>query len=110
MAKNRTTGRGRQGAIRGRLQFRLPNGRYAKVDRRTGRILAVKADRKPWKGVVITPAPQRLLRREGPRPVLPGLVSRSAIRARTAPRRQDHARLAVVPQPVPLSMEEAQAA
>ncbi|HWV25386.1 MAG TPA: hypothetical protein VNZ58_14455 [Thermomicrobiales bacterium] len=51
MAKN--TGKGRRGAIRGRTQFRLPSGHYAKRDRRTGEILAIKKDMKPFKGVVM---------------------------------------------------------
>jgi len=55
MAKN--VGGRRIGAIRGRTQFKLPSGHYAKVDRRTGEILSVKADRKPYKNVVITAPP-----------------------------------------------------
>ncbi len=80
MATNRTTGRGRRGAIRGRSQFRLPNGHYAKVDRTTGRILSVKADRKPYKGVVITPTPDRLPQRDGGRMTLPSLTARPPVR------------------------------
>jgi hypothetical protein len=76
MARNLTTGHGRRGAIRGRYQFRLPNGRYAKVDRTTGRILSVKADRKPYKGVVIVAAPARMPRRAGERRTLPTLMAR----------------------------------
>ena len=62
MAKN--VGGRRIGAIRGRTQFRLPNGHYAKRDRRTGEIISIKADRKPYKNVVIErepilPAPAR---------------------------------------------------
>jgi hypothetical protein len=58
MAKNRKTG-GRIGAVRGRTQFQLPNGHYAKRDARTGEILSVKADLKPYKGIVKEkPAPQ----------------------------------------------------
>jgi hypothetical protein len=53
MAKNGARGGGRRGAIRGRTQFLLPNGRYAKRDRRTGEILSIKADTRPYKGVVI---------------------------------------------------------
>jgi len=52
MAKNGGPGGGRRGAIRGRTQFRLPSGHYAKRDRRTGEILAIKADLKPFKNVV----------------------------------------------------------
>lgn len=51
MAKNK--GGRRIGAIRGRTQFMLPNGHYAKRDRRTGEILSIKADLKPYKNVVI---------------------------------------------------------
>jgi hypothetical protein len=51
MAKNK--GGRRVGAIRGRTQFMLPNGHYAKRDRRTGEILSIKADTKPYKNVII---------------------------------------------------------
>ncbi|HEV2073767.1 MAG TPA: hypothetical protein VGR29_09020 [Thermomicrobiales bacterium] len=51
MAKNRKGG-GRIGAVRGRTQFQLPNGHYAKRDTTTGVILSVKADLKPYKGIV----------------------------------------------------------
>jgi hypothetical protein len=81
MARNLTTGHGRRGAIRGRYQFRLPNGRYAKVDRTTGRVLSVKADRKPYKGVVIVAAPARMPRRAGERRTLPALTARPTRRA-----------------------------
>lgn len=75
MARNRGTG-GRTGAVRGRTQFRLPNGHYAKVDRSTGRILSVKADRAPYKGIVIMSAPTHALRRTHERRALPILISR----------------------------------
>lgn len=40
MAKN--TGRGsRKGAVRGRSEFKLPNGNWAKRDTKTGRIMNV---------------------------------------------------------------------
>lgn len=58
MAKN--VGGRRIGAIRNRTQFLLPNGHYAKRDRTTGEILSVKADRKPYKNVVIEREPQSL--------------------------------------------------
>ncbi len=76
MAKNGAKGGGRKGAIRGRTQFLLPNGHYAKRDRKTGEILSVKADTRPYKGVVretaqpeVTPwaepqSPSRHLERE----------------------------------------------
>jgi hypothetical protein len=51
MAKNRKGG-GRIGAVRGRTQFQLPSGHYAKRDSRTGEILSIKADLKPYKGIV----------------------------------------------------------
>ena len=54
MAKN--VGGRRIGAIRGRTQFKLPSGHYAKVDRKTGEILSIKADRKPYKNVIIEKA------------------------------------------------------
>jgi hypothetical protein len=52
MAKNGAKGGGRRGAIRNRTQFQLPDGHYAKRDTRTGEIISVKADLKPYKGVV----------------------------------------------------------
>jgi hypothetical protein len=57
MARNTGTGGSRRGAIRNRSQFRLPSGHYAKRDTRTGLVISVKADRKPWKGVVIEKHP-----------------------------------------------------
>ncbi len=69
MARNRPGGR--RGAVRGRTQYRLPNGRFAKVDRATGRILGIKADRQPYKGIVITPAPPTVPRRHAVRSILP---------------------------------------
>ena len=51
MARNK--GGRRVGAIRGRTQFMLPNGHYAKRDRRTGEILSIKADTKPYRNVII---------------------------------------------------------
>jgi hypothetical protein len=75
MATNRPTG-GRRGAIRNRTQFRLPNGHYAKVNRATGKIIGVKADRNPWKGVVITAAPSRLPGHQRQRANLPQFAAR----------------------------------
>jgi hypothetical protein len=50
MAKN--TGRGyRQGAVKGRSQFKTPSGHPAKRDTRSGRIVNVKSDTKLFKGV-----------------------------------------------------------
>lgn len=56
VAKNK--GGRRIGAIRGRTQFMLPNGHYAKRDRQTGTILSVKADLKPYKNVIIERDPE----------------------------------------------------
>jgi len=52
VAKNGAKGGGRRGAIRNRTQFELPSGHWAKRDTRTGKIISVKADRTPYKGVV----------------------------------------------------------
>jgi hypothetical protein len=50
MAKN--TGLGyRVGAVKGRSQFSTPSGLPAKRNDKTGRIMDVKSDRKPFKGV-----------------------------------------------------------
>ena len=52
MAKNAPRGDGhRIGAVRSRSQFQLPNGHWAKRDRETGRIMDVKSDNDPFKGV-----------------------------------------------------------
>lgn len=52
MAKNPPTGDGhRIGAVRDRSQFRTPSGNWAKRDAETGRIMDVKGDNKPFKGV-----------------------------------------------------------
>lgn len=56
MARN--VGGRRIGAIRGRTQFRLPNGRYAKRNRWTGEIMSIKADLNPYKNVVIDHEPE----------------------------------------------------
>jgi hypothetical protein len=40
-----------EGAVRDRSQFKTPNGNYAKRDADTGRILDVKHDDQPFKGV-----------------------------------------------------------
>jgi hypothetical protein len=55
MARN--VGGRRIGAIRGRTQVKLPNGHYAKRDRRTGEIISIKADLKPYKNVIIEREP-----------------------------------------------------
>jgi len=62
MATNKNTHDGlREGAIRDRSQFQTPSGQWAKRDRDTGRILDVKADTDPFKGVTREHQP-------GPRP------------------------------------------
>jgi hypothetical protein len=50
MAKNTGLGR-RIGAVSERSQFATPSGHPAKRDSKTGRILSVKSDTKPYKGV-----------------------------------------------------------
>lgn len=47
---NRSDGH-REGAVRDRSQFRTPSGDWAKRDASTGRILDVKSDGTPFKGV-----------------------------------------------------------
>ena len=52
MATNPPKGDGhRNGAVRDRSQFRLPNGHWVKRDMETGRIMDVKSDTTPFKGV-----------------------------------------------------------
>lgn len=51
MAKNAPPGPGRRGAVKNRSQFIGPGGHPVKRDTTTGRILDVKADLKPFKGV-----------------------------------------------------------
>ena len=52
MATNPPKGDGhRNGAVRERSQFQTPSGNFAKRDANTGRILDVKIDGKPFKGV-----------------------------------------------------------
>jgi hypothetical protein len=51
VAKN--AGGRRVGAIRGRTQFMLPNGHYAKRNRHTGEILSIKWDKTPYRNVII---------------------------------------------------------
>ncbi len=51
MAKNPPPGPGRQGAVKGRSQFVGPGGHHVKRDAATGRIMNVKADKAPFKGV-----------------------------------------------------------
>lgn len=51
MAKTAPKGPGRRGAVKGRSQFIGPGGHPVKRDATTGRILDVKADLTPFKGV-----------------------------------------------------------
>jgi hypothetical protein len=52
MAKNAPKGDGhRIGAVRDRTQFQTPSGLWAKRDKDTGRIMDVKVDGEPFKGV-----------------------------------------------------------
>jgi hypothetical protein len=48
--KNKSDGH-REGAVRGRSQFKTPSGNSAKRDANTGRIMDVKSDKKPFKGI-----------------------------------------------------------
>ena len=41
----------REGAVTHRSQFQTPSGTWAKRDSTTGRIMDVKIDREPFKGV-----------------------------------------------------------
>ncbi|MER2124978.1 MULTISPECIES: hypothetical protein [Exiguobacterium] len=52
MAKNGAPGKGRVGAVKGRSQFKAPNGNYVKRDTKTGRFLDQKtSSSSPFKGV-----------------------------------------------------------
>jgi hypothetical protein len=53
VAKNAPTGdNSRKGAVRGRSQFKMPNGKWAERNTDTGRIINVKTSGpKPFKGV-----------------------------------------------------------
>lgn len=52
MATNKPYGDNRrQGAVRKRSQFQTPSGLWAKRDADTGRIMDVKSDGEPFKGV-----------------------------------------------------------
>lgn len=50
MAKNTGSGH-RTGQVKGRSQFTTSSGNRAKRDTSTGRIIDVKSDKKPFKGV-----------------------------------------------------------
>lgn len=52
MAKNALYGdQARKGAVRERSQFQTTSGHWAKRDSNTGRIMDIKQDGKPFKGV-----------------------------------------------------------
>jgi len=52
MAKNAPKGDGhRIGAVRDRSQFQMPNGHWAKRDAASGRIMDIKSNGEPFKGV-----------------------------------------------------------
>lgn len=54
MAKN--TGDGfRRGSVSGRTQFQRPDGHWQKRNEHTGRLMGVKNDGKPFKGVAREP-------------------------------------------------------
>ncbi|HEX3125823.1 MAG TPA: hypothetical protein VH394_00685 [Thermoanaerobaculia bacterium] len=50
------TGKGyRKGAVTGRTQFKRPDGNWQKRDERTGQLMTVKDDGKPFKGIAKEP-------------------------------------------------------
>lgn len=52
MAKNGPKGGGRKGAVKGRSQFKIPMlQKFAKRNTKTGKVMDVKADKKPFKGI-----------------------------------------------------------
>ncbi|MBT2655359.1 hypothetical protein J7E81_08930 [Bacillus sp. ISL-18] len=52
MAKNGEPGKGRAGAVKGRSQFKGPNGNWIKRDADTGRFMDQKTSgQSPFKGV-----------------------------------------------------------
>ncbi len=54
MAKNTGAGH-RKGAVTARTQFQRPDGHWQKRDERTGELMEVKDDGKPFKGVAKEP-------------------------------------------------------
>ena len=54
MAKNTGAGH-RNGAVTGRTQFQRPDGNWQKRDERTGQLMQVRDDGKPFKGVAKEP-------------------------------------------------------
>ncbi|WP_172254902.1 hypothetical protein [Saccharibacillus deserti] len=52
MARNGAKGNGRVGAVKGRSQFKAPNGNWVKRDTSTGKFMDQKtSSSKPFKGV-----------------------------------------------------------
>jgi hypothetical protein len=51
MAKNGPKGGGHKGAVKSRSQTKTGSGHYVKRDAKTGRIMDIKSDGKPFKGV-----------------------------------------------------------
>lgn len=45
----------RRGAVTGRTQFQRPDGHWQKRDERTGQLMSVKNDDKPFKGIAKEP-------------------------------------------------------
>ena len=54
MAKN-TGDNYRRGAVTGRTQFQLPDGKWMKRDENTGQFMDKKSSEGPWKGVAKEP-------------------------------------------------------
>jgi len=51
MAKNGAKGGGREGAVRGRSQTKVPNGNWVKRNTENGRFMDQKSGGAPFKGV-----------------------------------------------------------
>jgi hypothetical protein len=51
MATNKPKGPGRKGAVKNRSQFKNKLSKFTKRNTKTGKIMDVKADKKPFKGV-----------------------------------------------------------
>lgn len=49
----------RKGSVKDRSQFPTPSGHEAKRDEKTGQIMDVKSDKKPFKGVAKEPDKRR---------------------------------------------------
>ena len=56
LGMGRNTGQGfRRGAVKARTQFLRPDGHWQKRDERTGQLMQVKDDGRPFKGVAKEP-------------------------------------------------------